>query len=189
MKNQASRLARAGIAALCSVAVCGALLTAPQAQAINLMDLHAEQLMFSANDIKTQLNLTPNQLLLWQQVAAKAGALLRTRQIRRERLHGGAKTRLADPRFELRDLAAVVEEESATSAAEDKQLRALWLDMNDALDDRQRASVSQFLLSQLERVDAPERGARPGGREGGREGGPPGGGRKSGGMGGGMPRN
>lgn len=66
-------------------------------------------------------------------------------------------------------------------------LRAQWLLLNDALDDRQRAVVLRFLGDQLERVRdaAPPRGE--GGREGGRGGGHGGGqgggrGRPGGGM-------
>ena len=71
-------------------------------------------------------------------------------------------------------------------------MRELWLGVNDALDDKQRAQVAVFLGEQLVRV-VPE--GRPGGGEhgggergngGGRPGGRGGRGMGGGGMGGGM---
>lgn len=151
--------------------------------AINVMELKSEQLLFAASDLKETLTLTPNQQTLWQQSTAKATTLLRARQKRRGALQTDVKARLADPKVELRELGRAIDQESDLAAAEDKQLRELWLTVNDALDDQQRAKVTQALLSQLERADHP---GEMGGR-GGREGGPPEGGRrggKPGGMGG-----
>lgn len=153
------------------------------AHAINVMDLKSEQLLFAASDLKDTLTLTPNQQTLWQQSTAKATTLLRARQKRRGTLQTEVKAKLADPQVELRELGGAIDQESELAAAEDKQLRELWLTVNDALDDQQRAKVTQALLSQLERADHP---GEMGGR-GGREGGPPEGGRrggKPGGMGG-----
>jgi hypothetical protein len=61
-----------------------------------------------------------------------------------------------------------VEAENAASAAEDKQLRELWLGLNDALTDKQRAQVATLLNEQLLRV-VPE--GRPSGERGSGEGG------------------
>lgn len=148
------------------LALCSAL----PAYATPVMDVRTDQLLFAASELKGALALTPNQQTLWQQVTVKATTLLRSRQQRREHLHMAAKARLADKGAELRDVAAMIDAETATSATEDRQLRELWLSVTDALDDIQRARVNAELLSILERVDAPERAPR-----GGRELGPPGG--------------
>jgi hypothetical protein len=159
--------------------------SAPLVAAINVMDLKSEQLLFAAGDLKDMLTLTQNQQTLWQQSTAKANTLLRARQKRRTALQADVKAKLGDPKVELRELGAAIDQEADLAAAEDKQLRELWLTVNDALDDQQRAKVTQALMSQLERADHP---AEMGGR---REGGPPEGGRrggKHGGMGGQRPQ-
>ncbi|UUZ48260.1 hypothetical protein LP420_36090 [Massilia sp. B-10] len=92
-------------------------------------------------------------------MSGKSAAILRAPE-RRERLQADLRTRLADPRQELRDLSAGIDQEAASAAAEDRQLRELWLTLTDALTDQQRVAASQFLLTQLERVDAPARAAR-----------------------------
>lgn len=130
--------------------------------AVPLMDLRMEDLLFISNDVKTSLKLTPNQQTLWNQVEGRSRAILRERQRRREALQEQARTLVAKPNVELRDLNAAVELEAATTAAEDKQLRELWLGVNDALDDKQRAQVATFVGEQLMRV-IPE--GRPGGGE------------------------
>jgi hypothetical protein len=98
-----------------------------------------------------------------------------------------AKTLLAKPEVELRDLNRAVEAEASATNTEDKQLREAWLEVNDALDDKQRAQVATFIGEQLMRV-VPE--GRSGGERGGERpsGGRPGGmgGHGRGGMGGGM---
>lgn len=153
------------------------------AHATPVMDIRVDQLLFAANELKGALALTPNQQTLWQQVTVKASGILRARAQRRERLHAATKARLADPKAELREVAAAVEAEAIFAASEDAQLRELWLSVTDALSDQQRVQVTAELLSILERVEAPDRPAH-GGREGG---GPPNGGRgkKPGGMEGG----
>ena len=155
--------------------------------AVKVMDLRAEQLMMGADSIRKGLDLTPNQQTLWQQMTAKAWGILRTRQSRREKLQADLKTRLTAGAPDLRDLTGSIDNEATVSAGEDKQLRELWLTVNDALNDKQRAQVIELLTSQLDRldVDPAGRGAPPGGRE---QGGGSGGGRHrgGGGMGGGM---
>jgi hypothetical protein len=169
-------------ACLCALAIGSA---APSF-AVPLMDMRVDDLLFMSADVKKSLNLTPNQQTLWNQVEGRSRSMLRERQRRREALQEQAKAMLAKPDVELRDLNKAVEAESATTAAEDKQLRAAWLEVNDALDDKQRAQVATFVGEQLMRV-VPE--GHPGGERGmggGRPGGMGGHGRGRGGMGGGM---
>ena len=156
--------------------------------AVPLMDMRVDDLLFMSADVRKSLNLTPNQQTLWNQMEGRSRALLRERQHRREALQEQAKTMVAKPDVELRDLDKAVEAEAATTAAEDKQLRAAWLEVNDALDDKQRAQVAVFIGEQLMRV-VPD--GKPGGERGGERGnggGRPGGmgGHGRGGMGGGM---
>jgi hypothetical protein len=174
-----TRLVRACLLAL-------ALGSAAPAFAVPLMDMRAEDLLFMAADVKKSMNLSTNQQSLWGQVEGRTRSMLRERQHRRETLQAQARTMLARPDVELRELNKLVDAESAATGAEDKQLRELWLGVNDALDDKQRAQVALFLGEQLVRV-VPE--GRPGGGERGGEkggGGRPGarGGRGGGGMGG-----
>ena len=169
-----------------SACLATAFLAAP-AHAAKVMDFHADQLMLVANELKGSLNLTPNQLTLWQQVSARSATLLRSRQIRRDRLQSELKRRLGEADPDLRALSAGVDEEAAVALAENRQLSEYWLTVHDALDDMQRATVLQWVAAQLDRVDAdPERAQRPAGREGKERGGPggPGGrGQRPGGMG------
>jgi hypothetical protein len=157
--------------------------------AVPLMDMRVDDLLFMSADVKKSLNLTPNQQTLWNQVEGRSRAILRERQRRREALQEQARTMLAKPDVELRDLNKAVEAEAATTAAEDKQLRAAWLEVNDALDDKQRAQVATFVGEQLMRV-VPEghSGGEHGGDHGGQRGSGGGrmGGHGRGGMGGGM---
>jgi hypothetical protein len=163
-----SRVARAIVLAL---ALHGA-----SAAAAPLMDLRAEDVLPMAAQLRTSLALNPNQQLLWQQSEARTRALLRERQARRERLQKQAVQLAANPNAELRELGTAAEAEAAASAREDQQLRAAWLTVNDALDDRQRGAVLRLLADQLERVRDGAPAAREGaGREGGHGG--PGGGR------------
>jgi hypothetical protein len=152
--------------------------------AVPLMDLHAEDLLPMASEFKKMMNLNANQQTLWNQVESRSRAVLRERLHRREALQDKAKALLGKPDVELRELNALVEAESATSSAEDRQLRELWLGVNDALDDKQRVQMATFMSEQLMRVvpeGRPAGGGGPGGREGG---GRPGGGHGRGGPGG-----
>jgi len=161
-----------------------ALGAAGPALAVPLMDMRAEDLLPMTAEFKQALHLNANQQTLWQQVDSRSRSVLRERQRRREALQDKAKSLLARPDVELRELNALVGEESAASAQEDKQLRELWLSLNDALDDAQRRQVATLLNEQLLRV-VPE--GRPGERDGekGRERGGRGmGGHGRGGMGG-----
>jgi hypothetical protein len=178
-----TRLVRACLLAL-------ALGSAAPSFAVPLMDMRVEDLIFMASDLKTAMNLTTNQQTLWNQVEGRTRSVLRERQHRRETLQEQAKAMLARPDVELRELNKLVDAESTASGAEDRQLRELWLGVNDALDDKQRGRIAVFLGEQLVRVVPEGRpgggggergGERPGGR-GGRGGGRGG----MGGMGGGM---
>ena len=150
-----------------------------------VMDMRAEDLLPMATEFKKSLNLTPNQQILWNQVENKSCAILRERVSRRERMQAAGKSALEQPGVELRDLVGPVDAEAATSLAEEKQLRAMWLEVNDALDENQRKQVAALIVEQLMRVPAPDHGggerARPsegaaphkgmGGRRGGGSGG------------------
>ena len=173
-----TRLARAALLAL-------ALGSAAPSFAVPLMDMRVDDLMVMASDLKQSMNLSINQQTLWNGVEGRTRGVLRERERRREALQEQARAMLARPDIELRELDKLVQAESAATAAEDRQLRDLWLGVNDALDDRQRARVALFLGEQLARV-VPE--GHPGGGEHGGErgkgGGRPGGRGGRGGMGG-----
>lgn len=139
--------------------------------AVPFLDLRADDLMAMAPDVKKSLNLNANQQTLWQQVEGRSRSILRERQSRRERMQQQAKAMLEKPGVELRELNAMIDAEAGLSAAEDKQLRELWLTMNDALDDKQRAMVAGLLSEQMARVASPatqrggeERASGEGGR-------------------------
>lgn len=167
-------LRRTARAALLALALGGA----ASAYAVPLMDLHPEDLLAMAPDVKKSLNLNANQQTLWQQVEGRTRAMLRERQSRREKLQQQAKAMLEKPAVELRELNALIDAEAGLAAAEDKQLREAWLTVNDALDDKQRGIVAGLVSEQMARVANPEmrRGADERGRG---EGGP----RHGGGMG------
>jgi hypothetical protein len=160
--------------------------------AVPLMDMRVDDLLFMSADVKKSLNLTPNQQTLWNQVEGRSRSILRERQRRRDALQEQAKAMLAKPDVELRDLNRAIDAESAATVTEDKQLREAWLEVNDALDDKQRAQVAAFVGEQLMRVvpdghGGSEHGGEHGGQRGsggGRMGGHGRGGMGGGGMGG-----
>lgn len=158
-------------------------LAATPSFAIPAMDIRAEDMMRQANDIKASLNMTPNQVMLWQQVQTKINRLLQSRLSRRDQLQTDLKHGVGKSKTELRDLAAKLNAEEDLSNQENKQLRELWLTMNDALDDNQQQIVFEFLLDQLERSADPDKpeATRKQGDGHGRNGG-----RRSGGMSGGF---
>jgi hypothetical protein len=144
------------------------LLPAAPALAVPVSEMRAEDLLAIAAEFRKELNLNPNQSTLWQQTENRSRALLRERQSRRERMQAALRPALDGKDVELRDLAGGLDAEAAASAAEEKQLRAWWLDVNDALDETQRKQVAVFLAEQMQRVDGGargERGQRP--KEGG----------------------
>jgi hypothetical protein len=172
---RSSTLTNTRIARACLFAL--AVGAASSAFAVPLADLRAEDLLPMAGDVKKMLNLNANQQTLCTPVESMPRTLLRERQRRRDALQEKAKTMLAKPDIELRDVAREVDADEAATRAENQQLRELWLEVNDALDDGQRRQVAQMVGEQLMRV-VPE--GRPGGERGG-----PGGERGRSGAGGG----
>lgn len=155
--------------------------------AVPVYEIHAEELIAMAPDLRKSLELNPNQQILWGQVDSRSHAILRERMQRRERLQRQAKTVVTTPSPELRTLGAAMDAEDAATQTEDKQLREMWLTVNDALTEKQRLQVAQFVGEQLERVEGgPMRESKEhdSGDKHPRGGGGGGGGR--GGMGGGM---
>ena len=126
------------------------LLSAPS-YALPVMDVRIEDLVLQASDVRKSLNLNPNQQILWQQVESRVRMILRTRQSRRERLQVDIKLGLDDSKIELRELAKRLDAEDDLSNQESKQLRELWLTVNDALDDNQRQIILVLLADQLQR--------------------------------------
>ena len=153
-----------------------ALCSAGPAVAVPLTDLRAEDLLPMAGEMKKTLALTTNQQTLWNKAQAQSRALLRDRARRRAALQEWARTLLASPDPDLRKLERETDTEIATATAEDRQLRALWLDVNDGLDDSQRRRIAGLLGDQLMRVvpEGGQGGGAPGGQhdEQNRRGGP-----------------
>lgn len=173
-----------------SLALAAALLLAAGAMpssalAVPVLDMHAEDFLPMAADLKKALNLNPNQQILWQQTESKTRNLLRERKIRRDRLQAATQAGTQGANVELRDLTKAIDEETNTAAAEEKLLREWWLTVNDALNESQRQIVVQQVGEHLLRV--PDNGASPSphGGEHKEEGGERrGGGRRGGGAGG-----
>ena len=166
-----------------AVTLALALGAAAPAFAVPVYAIHAEEMIAMAPDLRTSLSLNANQQTLWGQVDGRSRAILRERASRRERLQRQAKTVVATPSPELRTLGAGLDAEDAAVQAEDKQLREMWLTVNDALDEKQRAQVAQFISEQLERVEDGPRREEPRERDSGEKR-PRGGKSGSGGMGG-----
>jgi len=157
------------------------------AAAVPLAEMRLEDLLPMAPDFRSELKLNANQQILWQQMEGKTRQLLRERKARRERLQASVQQALATPGVELRELVGGLDQESEASLAEQKQLRAWWLDVNDALDETQRQAVASFIAGQMARVmDVPAPHSESRGREGGEAGGRKGGKGGMGGMGAGM---
>lgn len=157
------------------------LLASASAFATPVMDMRAEDLVPMAIQFRQELKLTPNQQTLWQQVETKSKTILRERVGRREKLQAALLSGAAQPKVELRELNTALEAEQTLEANEDKQLRELWLQVNDALDDSQRQQVAVMVGEQLMRVTPTESHAAPRSEERGQRKG----GGKRGGMGGG----
>jgi hypothetical protein len=139
---------------------CGASVATP------VMEMRADDLLPMAPEFRKSLNLNANQQTLWIQVENKSRAIVRERTARRERLQQALKTGLAGAKVELRDLDGALAAESAASAQEEKQLRELWLGVNDALDENQRQQVATLFAEQLIRVpESEQRHAAPHARE------------------------
>ena len=142
--------------------------TAAPSFAVPVSAIQADVLLAMAPDLRKALSLNSNQQTLWGQVDNRSHAILRERTLRRERLQRQANTVVTTPSPELRTLGAAMDVEDAAVQAEDKQLRELWLTVNDALDEKQRLLVAQFIGEQLERVEGgPMRSSEPKERSGG----------------------
>lgn len=159
----------------------------PLVHAVPITDWRADELLMRALEAKKELGLSDNQNLLWEQNMRKTRAILRLRTERREALDAAAGKVAAEPGAELRALAAALQDDAASVHDEDKELREIWLTMNDALDDRQRALVLARFRSMLERQPPGPGGGegRPGRGNDGGGGKPEGGGRGGRGPGGG----
>ncbi|HTD05438.1 hypothetical protein [Undibacterium sp.] len=126
------------------------------AHAISIMDVKLESLMPRMTEIKKSLNLNPNQQTLWQQTESKTNTMLHMRELRRERLQVEIGQRMDQSNGEVRDIAKLIDAEEDLSTQETRQLRELWLTVNDALDDNQRQIAQGFLAEQLRsQVDSP----------------------------------
>ncbi|HEX7982441.1 MAG TPA: hypothetical protein VF616_02890 [Duganella sp.] len=173
-----------------SLALAGALLFVagampPPALAVPILDMHAEDFLPMAADLKKALNLNPNQQILWQQTESKTRNLLRERKIRRDRLQAATQAGTQGANVELRDLTKAIDEETNAAAAEEKLLREWWLTVNDALNESQRQIVVQQVGEHLLRVQDNGGGGGHMGGERKEEGGERrGGGRRGGGAGG-----
>ena len=146
------------------------------AYAVPVTDWRADELLMQAPEIKTELGLTDNQNLLWEQSMRNTRSILRLRKERRDELDAAARKLAAEPTAEPRTLARALADDAASVHDEDKELREIWFTMNDALDDRQRALVLARVRSMLERQPPgpgegrPERSGKPEGGERGRGG-------------------
>src|SRR5471030_3550503 len=129
------------------------------ALALPIMDMHLEDLLPMAPDFKKELNLNANQQTLWQQTESRSRQVMRERQSRRLKMQDAVTNALAGKQVELRDLVGVIDAETATAAAEEKQMREWWLTVNDALNEQQRQQVATFLSEQMMRVA--DSGSRP----------------------------
>ncbi len=172
---------------LCLFALC---ICSASVLAIPALEISSEILLYQLPELKKLLKLNPNQLILWQQSETTTRALLRTQTSRRKQVSERVRQMLDVSGVDLRDIDKNIAAETSLSQQENGQLREIWLTVNDALDDSQRAVVVHFLKEQLARsIDSGEhneqgdRGGKakpPGGERGGPGGKPPGG------MGGGM---
>lgn len=169
-----------GVLALSLAGACSVAMATP------VTDMRAEDVLPMAAEFRHELTLTPNQLSLWQRVEGRSKALLRERHGRRERLQEALTSGLAVAKVELRDLNSAIDAERAASALEDQQLRAMWLEVNDALDDKQRQQVAVMIGEQLMRVAAEGSQGSQGPQRGPDKGDKRAGGGKRGGMGAGM---
>ncbi|AYR22827.1 hypothetical protein [Herbaspirillum rubrisubalbicans] len=175
---------------LCAAASALMLATALPAMATPLVDLIASDILPMTEPLKSDLNLNPNQQILWRQTEQKTRAILAQRQQRRASLQAHTDQVLHKPGGDFRELAADYDADAHAAEEEAHQLREIWFEMADALDDGQRKQVQDYILDRMQRVaDGPaqdEQGhARSGGTSGSRGGMGRGMGSGAGGMGGG----
>jgi len=135
------------------------------AHAMSVMEFSVDTLLLNSVQIKTSLNLTKNQDLLWQQTETKLRSLAHQRGVRREHMQFDIQKNLKLPNIELRDLNKQITQEEEISTQENKEIRELCLTLNDALDDNQRLQIQSFLSEQLlmqadSKKDAPDNAPR-----------------------------
>ncbi|MDY7538911.1 hypothetical protein QN372_08835 [Undibacterium sp. RTI2.1] len=123
------------------------------AKAIPVADFRAEDALPILTEFKKNVNLNPNQQLLWQQTESKVRNIFRIRELRRRAIQDAVKASLEKKNTELRDLTKSMDQDEVISLQENQQLRELWLTMYDALDDKQRDMVVDLLMDQLNRVE------------------------------------
>lgn len=146
-KQPLSVLKLGSFAALFSLGLASPVLATP------VMDFHVEDVLSVAGGVKDELHLNPNQQTLWRQLETKTRTILSDREKRQRDLQASMSNGLKDPAIDLRQLSAAIDTESGLAAQEGRQLRELWLTMNDALDDQQRQAARLFLADRLQRVD------------------------------------
>ncbi|OWY27406.1 hypothetical protein CEJ42_20400 [Herbaspirillum robiniae] len=167
--------------ALCVAGFGMALAVCLPAAATPLVDLIATDILPMSEQLEKDLQLTPNQQILWRQTEQKTRAILAQRQQRRARLQEQTEQLLRTPGGEFRDLAHGYDEDGAAAEQEARQLREAWFSMADALDDHQRKLAQDYIADRMQRAaDGPGAGGGAGGH-GSRRGSAP-----SGSMGGGM---
>ncbi len=145
--------------------VCSAFAVMPISSfAATTFDIPSESLFKQSIELQQRLNLTANQRMLWFQVEAKAKDIVRERQARRDRLQSELRTSLNSP-GELRELSKQIAMEEDTALKEARRLRELWLDLDDALDEPQRARLHVAMWEQINQIDsaqdAPKSTAKP----------------------------
>jgi uncharacterized membrane protein YgcG len=123
--------------------------------AVPLMDFQAEDIIPMAEELKPSLNLNVNQEILWRKVEEKTRVIVREQQSRARQLQVSAVRQMGNPDLELRDLSPAVESDSTLSNNENKELRELWLTINDALNDEQRQKVRLYIADRLQRASDP----------------------------------
>lgn len=144
--NQLRSALKWGSALVC-LSLAASVLAAP------VMDFRSEDVLSAADGVKDELHLNQNQQTLWRQIETKTRGILGEREKRQRDLQANMANGLKDPAIDLRQLSAAIDTESGLSAQDGRQLRELWLTMNDALDDQQRQAVRLFLADRLQRVD------------------------------------
>lgn len=129
------------------------------ARAAAQMGLQSEDAIGRVSQVLQGLNLTTNQRILWQQVEARSRRLIAERQAVRDRGMFEARRALANLDVELRQIAARLDAASDEERRLARQIQEEWLVLEEALDDRQRKELREFMLDQLARGDrpAPER--------------------------------
>lgn len=128
------------------------MLLASRAQAIDLWEFRAQDILPIVSEFKSNANFTPNQQALWLQMEARTKAILRVREDRRHEIQMSIKKRLQTKAPELRDLAQLMDQDDTISARENQELRECWMMMYDALSDMQRDALVVLMNDQLARV-------------------------------------